>query len=84
MTTSSYSSRSDSSVAWSSSTVAAALHTDNIWATLAFAKGITKASISLSFKTFMMWLIMGVPNIMGILAAKFDRSETTRAIWSSS
>ena len=54
-------------MAWSSSTVAAALHTDKRWATQAFAQGVAKASISLSFMTFTMWLIVGVPNIMGSL-----------------
>ena len=70
-------------MAWLSAIVAAALHTDKRWAILAFAKGIAKASIPLSFMTFMMWLIEGVPNIMGILSMKFDKSGTTRAIWSS-
>ena len=69
---------------WSSTIVAAALHTDKRWATLAFAQGIAKASISLfSFMTFMTWLIVGVHKIMGILSAKFNKSGTTRAIWSS-
>ena len=35
-----YSSRPDSPVVWSSTIVAAALHTDKRWATLAFAQGI--------------------------------------------
>ena len=83
MTTSLYSSGLDSSVAWLSDIVAAALHTDKRWAPLAFTQGITKASISLSFMTFMRQLIMGVPNITGILSAKFNKSRTTSAIWPS-
>ena len=83
MTTSLYPSKLDSPMFWSPTIVAAALHTDKRWATLAFAQDITKASISLSFMMFMMWLIVGVPKIMGILFRKFNKSGTTRAIWSS-
>ena len=45
--------------------MAAAQCTDNRCATLAFTHGIAKASISLSFMTFMMWLIVVVPKIRG-------------------
>ena len=55
--------------------MAAALHTDKRWATLAFAQGVTKMTISLSFVTFMMQLMVGVHKIMGILSTKFDKSS---------
>ena len=58
--------------------VAAILHTDKRWATLAFAQGIAKASISLSFITLMMQLMVGVPKLIGILSAKLDKSRITR------
>ena len=60
------------------------LCTDKRWATLAFAQGITKVSISFSFITLTMWLMVGVPKITETLAAKLDMSRITRAIWSSS
>ena len=69
---------------WSSNTVAAAWCMDNRCTTLAFTHGIAKASISLSFMTFMMQLIVGVPKIMGSHSTNFDSSGMTRAIWSSS
>ena len=73
-TTLSYSSKLGSSMVWSSAIVAALLHIDKRWATLAFAQGTAKASISLSFMTFKMQLIVGVPKIMGILSTKFNKS----------
>ena len=83
-TTSLYSFGLALSEVWASSTVAAAQCTDKRCTTLVFAHGITKASISLSFMTFMMQHIVGVPKITGIHSANFDLSGTTRAIWSSS
>ena len=52
--------------------------------TLAFAHSITKASTSASFITLMTQLMVGVPRMTGIWAAKFERSGITRAISSSS
>ena len=68
---------------WLSSTVDVGLHTDRRWATQAFANGITRTSISISFITFTTLLIVGVPRIIGTHATKFNKSGTTRAIWSS-
>ena len=81
-TTSSYSPGPDSPVTGSSSTVAAALHTNKRWATWAFAHSVAKTSISLSFMTFMMMLIVGVPRMTETCTMKFDKSGTTRDIWS--
>ena len=52
---------------WSSSTVAAALHTDRRWATLAFTQGVARVSISFSLIMITMLLIVRVPMIMGSL-----------------
>ena len=82
MTTSLYSHGLDFTAAWLSSTVAVALHTDRRWATWVFAHGIARASVSISFITLTTWLIMGVPRMTGTHATKFDKSGTTRAIWS--
>ena len=60
------------------------LHTARRWATLAFAHGIAKASISASLITLTTWPMVGVPRIMGTLVAKLEKSRITRAIWSSS
>ena len=49
-------------------------------ATLAFAHGIAKASISASLFTLTTHLIVGVPRIMGTLMAKFEKSGMIRAI----
>ena len=52
----------------STTTVAAAVHTDNRCATLAFPQGIAKASISLSFMMFMTWQTLfhlGLPGLSG-------------------
>ena len=50
------------------------------YATLALTKGITSVSISISFITFMMQPLMGVPRIMGTQAMKLDKSRAMRAI----
>ena len=39
-----------------------------------FAQGIAKALISVSFITLMMWLMVVVPRMTGIPAAKLDKS----------
>ena len=49
-------------------------------ATLAFAHGIAKASISTSLITLTTHPIVGVPRMMGTLIAKFEKSGMIRAI----
>ena len=75
MTTSLYPLKLDFPVTWLSSTVAVALCTDRRWATQAFTDGIARASISISFITFTTWLIVGVPQIIGICAAKIQQVQ---------
>ena len=54
------------------------------YAMWAFTQGVAKVSISFSFITFMRWLIVGVPKITGTRTTKFNKSQITRAILSSS
>ena len=66
---------------WPSSTsMGIILCTDRRCATVAFAYGIAKASISAFLITLTTWPIVGIPKITGTLAAKLEKSGITRAI----
>ena len=80
----------NSTLSWSSEVALLLIHHPPWWMsfyTLIRGKPpwhLPKALISVSFITLMMLLMVGVPRMTGIGAAKLDKSRITSAIWSSS